>query len=189
MSNQRVQTRFRIVLPCTIGALSAILTAWDMYNWKVIASMGMAWDTGAPIWPYQTSDILLRLINLPAFLAAMPLANGLNLLAPSYHLVVFPAELVWWWVVGLGLDSSKRNRLNRGRWLVFVPLAICFVLFASLAIAEFTSVLHWYLKYGGDLWSINKIGVLRVITPTIWLSVAAVVVAVAAKNALIYRRS
>src|SRR4051812_25310572 len=107
VSNHKVHARFRIALPCAIGALSAVLTAWDVYNWKIIAGMGMAWDTGAPIWPHQTSDILLRLINFPAFVAAMPLANSLGLLAPRYHFVVFPAGLVWWWIVGLGLDLRR----------------------------------------------------------------------------------
>jgi hypothetical protein len=184
-----VKARFRIVLPCAIGALSAVLTAWDVYNWKIISAMGMAWDTGAPIWPYQTSDILLRLINFPAFVAAMPLANGFILLAPRYHFVVFPAGLVWWWIVGLGLDLQRASQPHRRSWSAFVPLLICFVLLTLAAIAEWTSVLDWYRKYGGDLWSINKIGILRLVTPTLWFAGADIVVAIAAKTALIERRS
>ena len=176
-------------MPCAIGAFSAVLTAWDVYNWKIIAAMGMAWDTGAPIWPYQTSDILLRLINFPGFVAAMPLANSLGLLAPRYHFVVFPAGLVWWWIVGFGLDLRRASQPHRRRWRVFISLLICFVLLATVACVEGTSVLDWYRKYGGDLWGINRIGVLRLVTPTLWSAAAALVVAIAAKNAPIERHS
>ena len=40
--------------------------AWDLYNEGIIAQTGMGWDTGAPIWPYQTPAILLFAINTPA---------------------------------------------------------------------------------------------------------------------------
>lgn len=176
-------------MPITIGALSAILTAWDVYNWKIISSMGMAWDTGAPIWPYQTSDILLRFIDYPAFLAATPLASFLNLLAPNYHLVVFPVGLVWWWLVGLWLDRRSLNRPHRRRWSIFIPITICCGLLAIAAIFEGAKVFQWYLKYGGDLLSVNKLGMLRFITPAIWLAAAAAVLALAAKANLVGRYS
>jgi hypothetical protein len=184
VSNQDVRTRLRIVLPTAIGALSAMLTIWDIHNWNVIGSMGMAWDTGAPIWPYQTPDILLRLINFPAFLAAMPLSNLLKLMAPAYHLLVFPAGLVWWWLVGLHLDRRTMNREHQRRWAMFVVLAICCGLLVTAAVAEVASVLGWYSKYGGALLSVNKLGVLRFLTPALWSATAAVVVAVASKFAL-----
>jgi len=50
---------FRILLPAVMGALSVALMVWDSQNQRVIRSMGMAWDTGAPLWPYQTPDTLL----------------------------------------------------------------------------------------------------------------------------------
>ena len=58
-----MSTRLRIVLPSVMGILSLPLVLWDIHNERVIESIGMGWDTGAPIWPYQASDILLRLIK------------------------------------------------------------------------------------------------------------------------------
>jgi len=98
--------RLRIVLPSVMGVLSLPLIFWDIHNARAIESMGMAWDTGAPIWPYQASDILLRLLNGPAYFIAVPLANILRLAAPSHHLLVFPAILIWWWFLGLRLDDG-----------------------------------------------------------------------------------
>src|SRR2546430_12829998 len=95
-----MSTRLRIVLPAVIGSLSVPLILWDIHNARVIESMGMAWDTGAPIWPYQASDILLRLLNGPAYSIAMPLANVLRLPAPMHFVLVVPAILIWWWLLG-----------------------------------------------------------------------------------------
>jgi hypothetical protein len=189
VSNQEVRRKFRIALPAAMGGVSATLTAWDIYNWKVIVSMGMACDTCAPIWPYQTSDILLRLIDFPAFLVAMPLANDLHLLSPGYHWVVFPVGLVWWWFIGWMFDRRNINRPRRGRWAKFVSFLICCGLLTSAAIAELASVLHWYLRYGGAMWSINKLGLLRLMTPVLWFAAYAVIFAMAAKTNLIDRHS
>jgi hypothetical protein len=65
--------RFRGWLPVVQGGIAAALMAWDLYNQSVISSMGMAWDTGAPIWPYQTSEILIVAINAPAYVLCRPL--------------------------------------------------------------------------------------------------------------------
>jgi hypothetical protein len=70
--------RLRIILPSVMGIVSLPLVLWDIHNGRVIESMGMAWDTGAPIWPYQTSDILLRLLDGPAYYVTMPFANALS---------------------------------------------------------------------------------------------------------------
>ena len=32
--------------------------------------MGMGWDDGAPVWPYQTPNILLFTLNTPAYFVA-----------------------------------------------------------------------------------------------------------------------
>jgi len=58
--------RYRIILPFFLGGLSSAFMAWDLYNEGIIAQTGMGWDTGAPIWPYQTPAILLFAINTPA---------------------------------------------------------------------------------------------------------------------------
>jgi hypothetical protein len=65
--------RYRILLPIALGGLSAALMAWDIHNEKVLESTGMAWDTGAPLWPYQASSLILFALNLPAYVLATPL--------------------------------------------------------------------------------------------------------------------
>ena len=62
-----VVRRYRIFLPVTQGALGTALIIWNVHNTRVIESMGMAWDMGAPIWPYQASWLLLVGINAPAY--------------------------------------------------------------------------------------------------------------------------
>ena len=47
---------FSTILPVVVGVVSAALIAWDIHNQRIIAFTGMAWDTGAPLWPYQTPD-------------------------------------------------------------------------------------------------------------------------------------
>jgi hypothetical protein len=61
-------TRLRIILPLVMGIVSLPLVLWDIHNQRVIESMGMAWDMGAPLWPYQSSDILSRLPNFSRLL-------------------------------------------------------------------------------------------------------------------------
>ena len=64
--------RYRVVLPIFFGFVSFALIAWELHNQQVIQSMGMAWDTGPPVWPYQASWILLQGINAPARLVDLP---------------------------------------------------------------------------------------------------------------------
>jgi len=108
-----------------MGGISLPLVIWDIHNERVIESMGMAWDTGAPIWPYQTSDILLHFLNGPAYFIAQPLANVLRLGGPSHFLVVLPAILIWWWFVGTRLDDGWPLAESRWRWPVFALLSFC----------------------------------------------------------------
>lgn len=78
---------------------------WDIQNQRVVESMGMAWDTGAPAWPYQASYLLLSTINAPAFVLAAPLFF-LPHLEPveARYVVLLPVILLWWWWVGTRLD-------------------------------------------------------------------------------------
>src|ERR1017187_908976 len=127
--------RLRIVLPSVMGIISLPLVFWDIHNARVIESMGMAWDTGAPIWPYQASDILLRLLNGPAYFVAMPVANSLRLAAPSHHILVFPAILFWWGLLGLRLDHGIVKTRSRWRGPVFgVLVALTAVLLWSATV-------------------------------------------------------
>ena len=90
-----------------MGIVSLPLVLWDIHNARVIESMGMAWDMGAPIWPYQASDILLRLLNGPAYSIAMPITNLLRLGAPAHLVLVVPAYLIWWWLLEKALHLES----------------------------------------------------------------------------------
>lgn len=79
----------------------------------------MAWDTGPPIWPYQTSWILLELINAPAYVLGLPLYVffGARSIQEKWPLT-FPATLLWWWFIGWRIDFGllpKRN-VRRRLW-------------------------------------------------------------------------
>jgi hypothetical protein len=84
----------------------------------------MGWDTGAPIWPYQASDILLRLLDGPAYSVAMPIANLLRLAAPTHYLLVVPAILIWWWFFGLILKRRLARWPVFGMFVVLVALLL-----------------------------------------------------------------
>jgi hypothetical protein len=60
----RVGTRLRFILPLIMGTISVPLVIWDIHNTEVIYSVGMGWDTGAPVWPYRTPEILLWFLKL-----------------------------------------------------------------------------------------------------------------------------
>ena len=181
--------KLQIVLPISLGAITAILTLWDIHNWNVVASMGMAWDTGAPIWPYQTSDILLQLMNYPAFVIAVPLANRFGLLAPQYHFVLFPAELLWWWVVGCGLDRRTMHSPRLGSRFILILLVIGSGLLILAASFQSAWVLLWIVKYGRQLRSTSFLVALRFMTPALWFAASSGIAALMAKSALVYRRS
>jgi hypothetical protein len=111
-----------------MGAISAVLTVWDCWNSVVIQRMGMAWDTGPPIWPYQTPDILLHLLNLPALLLTF------GLVSPKQHLAWYPMTILMWWGIGTLLDWKKKTHLkHRSYGLVAVLLlfSACFVWFGT----------------------------------------------------------
>ena len=92
---------FRIKLPVLFGFIAIALIVWDSHNQHVIESMGMGWDTGAPIWPYQTSWILLFAINAPACILSTPFLYLLNLqTAYGRYPLQFLSTLFLWWFVG-----------------------------------------------------------------------------------------
>ena len=56
-------TRLRTILPSVMGVVSLPLVLWDIHNERVIVAMGMAWDTGAPVWPVGVKWILVLLLD------------------------------------------------------------------------------------------------------------------------------
>jgi len=145
-----VRTRFRIVLPLAVGAISIPLIVWDIHNQHVIESMGMAWDTGAPVWPYETPDIMLRVLSFPAYILAMPIANWLRLwvwIGTSYF-VTGPLILGWWWLLGFWIDRGLVRESGNRRWLLF-SLLVCFSLMLSCtAIIALLDSSRWWSQYG-----------------------------------------
>jgi hypothetical protein len=183
-----MNTPLRIILPTVMGVVSLPLVLWDIYNARVTVSMGMAWDTGAPIWPYQTSDILLRLLNGPAYFVSMPFANALRLATPSHYLLVFPAILFWWWFLGLRLDHGLVTTKSRWRWPVFsVLLALAgLLLWAATSISA--ESFRWWFRYAGAFSRLNALLILtRLLTPAAWSVVIAFLAVTAARRISIAR--
>jgi hypothetical protein len=175
--------RLRIILPSVIGVVSLPLVIWDIHNERVIVSMAMAWDTGAPLWPYQTPDILLRLLNGPAYFITIPIANVLRLVAPSHYLLVFPAILIWWWLLGLRLDRGLVTTNSRWRW----PVVSVLVVFAALLLwaATFISAeaFRWWFQYAEGFRAVNALLMMtRFLTPAVWCVFLTFLVATAAKR-------
>lgn len=162
VSNTRMSTRLKIVLPSVVGVLSMPLILWDVHNARVIESMGMAWDTGAPVWPYQASDILLRVLNGPAYSIAMPVANLLRLAAPMHFILIVPAILIWWWFLGLRLD----------RGMVGWPLLGMSVVVFALLLWTATALPAVFRLRLDELSTVSTtLLVLRFLTPAAWLLV------------------
>jgi TRAP-type C4-dicarboxylate transport system permease small subunit len=59
--------RLRILLPIIFGffALALALFGWDYENERVVASVGMGWDTGPPVWPYRAVPLFSFAVNGP----------------------------------------------------------------------------------------------------------------------------
>ena len=181
VSKARVN-RLRIILPTTAGIVSAPLAIWDVINTRVIVSMGMAWDTGPPIWPYQTPAILLYSVNFPAHFVSMPIANLLHLVSPVHYLLVFPASLLWWWFGGIMLDRGLVRNSSEWRWSLFVALL---VLSSALLVAGIYSIklaFDWWFQYGGNLWSPRALLLMEFVSPGLWGISLATLAAIAAKR-------
>jgi hypothetical protein len=156
-----MSTRFRIVLPSVIGIASLPLVLWDIHNERLIASVGMGWDMGAPTWPYQAADILIRLLNCPAYSIVMPIANWLRLAAPMHLFLVVPAILTWWWFVGFTLDRGLT------RWSLFA-MSVVLVTLLLWSAAVIPAVFRLRPDYSApDLLSTILL-FLRFITPVAW---------------------
>ena len=181
-----MSTRLRVILPSVMGITSLPLVFWDIHNERVIVSMGMAWDMGAPIWPYQTSDIFLRLLNGPAYFVTMPFASALRLAAPNHYLLVFPAILLWWWFLGWRLDHGLAIAKSRRRWPVFSVL----VAFALLLLWAATSIsaesFRWWFRCAEVFSSPSALLMMvRFLTPAAWCAGSALWVVTAARRVLI----
>ena len=162
--------RWRFLLPLSVGVVSTGLMIWDIHNERIIERMGNGLGHGAPVWPYQTAEILFSFLNLPAYLFAVPIIRAYHLYIPRHYIVLFPSSLLWWYIVGIVFDCGIIKRPTHRRWHWFVvALTLCFL---ALGIYGAQSTLAWWRAYGG--WTREALLVLlRVATPTIWSFVIA----------------
>lgn len=175
---------FKLALPVVMGLVSTILMVWDLHNQRVIISMGMAWDTGAPLWPYQTPDTLLFALNTPAFLISTTSSNffRFGLIGPLHYVTFLPAIVAWWWLVGLYID----NRLLSGSvrktatWaLVFCLLAVGLIF---LGVEESRWAFQWWWTYSRRVLSVSDLIFLRLIAPSMWCFMLGLVALSAARR-------
>jgi hypothetical protein len=180
----------QLVLPILVGLASIPLIAWDIHNQTVIVKMGMAWDTGAPPWPYQTPDIVLRLLSFPAYIIAMPVANWLRLwlhVGTSY-IVTGPLIIGWWWLLGKAVDSGFVKKSGTRRWsrVLFFAVLASALTFAAIYLS--IDAIQWRLKYEAYLNRMeSSLLVIRVITPVVWLFVGGITAAAAATRLAVRR--
>jgi hypothetical protein len=124
---------------------------WEHHNQRIIVSMGMAWDTGAPMWPFQTPEILLALLNAPAYLLAAPVFAALGLrTVDELNPVLLLTILLLWFCCGRRMDFGliPQRWGGRGRWL---PAILLGTAVASLFAAIYLLVegMTWWSEYGG----------------------------------------
>ena|SRR5438445_1658559 len=119
--------RFRVVLPLTLGFLALALFAWDYENERVVASMGMGWDTGPPIWPYRAVPLFSYAVNTPAYEISRPILKLLDLRTSSLQYAVwFSAIMALWWWIGTSIDFGLLDRRSYSH-----PKLVAGILFAG----------------------------------------------------------
>ena len=173
----RTRPRFKVLLPIVLGSVSASLMAWDIHNQFVIRSVGMGWDTGAPLWPYQTAAMLFSIVNFPAYFIAGPVVRIFDLLVPNHYFALFPATLLWWWFVGTYLDKirteSRPEKARLRRWLFLIAA----VVFFALGLTSLIDAFRWWFTYSRVFVSITNLIMLRVAAPAPWCLILSFVAA------------
>lgn len=151
-----------------MGFLSIVLMAWDYENNRMVALMGMGWDMGPPLWPYQWVSLLLFVFNVPAFLLADPILAilRLNNLGLQYA-VWFPLIVgLWWWIgkcVDFGFLRAAHIRYRR-----IVTILLCAATFGLVAVSllEIVGLIQWYVGPGN--WGYGPIATARTMGPVAW---------------------
>jgi hypothetical protein len=172
--------RYRVVLPLLLGCVSGLLMIWDLHNYRVIESMGMAWDTGAPVWPYEASWIAFLTINAPAFVFSLPAFFLLNLqTAPARYPLLFPASLIWWWWLGRRIDLGMLPRRSyRHRWWMGAVLLGAALGLYYVGIRLILDDARWWSQYGEGFNLRQILILLRTGGPTLWSFLIAVTLTV-----------
>jgi hypothetical protein len=185
----RMNAPSKVVLPAVMGLVCAALMVWDIHNQRIIMSMGMAWDTGAPLWPYQTPDILLFALNLPAYFITNPISRQFNLFVPERYFVLFPVIVLWWWLVGRYLDRRLLKENVRRAPIQAIMFALLAIALIALGVEEASGTLKWWFIYSRTLISVTDLILLRSLAPTVWGIILGFVCLHAAWKRLRYKAS
>jgi hypothetical protein len=184
-----IARRLSITLPIAFCILNLPLMLWDIYNINIIEHMGMAWDTGAPLWPYQASNIFFVLLNFPASSLGYMTANSRDLVGQPAYFIVFPITLLWWWLVGWWLDKRSTGPPRRRSSSFIALLYIVSLGFTVLGVYGVIHTVGWWAEYSQKFFSVTDFIFLRSITPSLWCFLFALAAAAAAKRRLITRRA
>lgn len=180
----------KLVLPVVMGLVCGMLMVWDLHNQRIITSMGMAWDTGAPLWPYQTPDTLLFALNTPASLvsAASNYFFKFGVINPMQHYAtLFPAILAWWWLIGAYLDRHREGNDSGKRRIRPVFLCLLAVALISVGAEESHWAFRWWWTYSRTLASSSDLILMRLLAPSIWCFVLGIASLIAWRRAYILR--
>ncbi len=138
-----------LVLPVALGVSAAALMSWEAHNSRIIDSMGMAWDTGAPVWPFQMPETLLFMLNAPAYVLAAPVFAVFGLgTSQEKAPILLVAIVLLWFCVGRLLDSGLVDRQWHARKRVLaacLPVALLSIYIAIRLAAEGAV---WWSEYG-----------------------------------------
>ena len=143
---------------------------WDLRNQRVIESVGMGWDTGAPVWPCQASSILLFVIDAPVFALTAPFFFLLRLQTPELQYpMLLPAILLWWWWLGTRIDLGILGRRHYQHpkllagFLAAVTVALCYPATRGLIDA-----VNWWQTYGRHELPTSLWHLARIVGPSLW---------------------
>lgn len=138
-----------MVLPIVLGFLAVALMVWDYQNERMVESMGMAWDTGPPVWPYRAVPLFLFSVNAPVYILAAPFFSLLRLeTVPARSPVLLPLIVLWWWWIGTRIDFGVLGRRRyrhakiTARALLGVAVALLYV-----GIRVVFNEMHWWREY------------------------------------------
>jgi hypothetical protein len=173
--------RLRWSLLLAFGLVDTVLILWHIHNVRVIESVGMGWDTGAPLWPYQTPDTLLFALNTPAYFIGVPIGRALGLYVPWHYVVLYPMFLCWWFLAGYAIDSAfwKGERLH-WRWKALA--IVCAVILTAIGVAVLRDAVVWWTQYCRSFFTARNIITLRLSAPGLWCLVFAAAAVVLAKR-------
>jgi len=178
------RVRFRVVLPLAMGGVNAALMVWDLHNQRVIQRMGMAWDTGPPVWPYQAAWTVLLALNAPVHALCLPAfaVFGLRTATERYPFL-FLAAILWWWWLGCRVDSGLLPAwTHRHRRWTSAALLVSALALTCIGARLVLDAASWWVRYGDGPSVPVALILLRSLGPALWCFAIAAVPLVAASR-------